>query len=73
MNASKLAAIVLMVGGALALVYGGFTYTKETHEFKVGPIEMSVKDKETVNIPIWAGVGAIAIGGLLLVFGGKRP
>ena len=52
MNATKMLAIVLIVAGALGLVYGGFTYTKDTHVAKVGPIEMSVKDKETVNIPI---------------------
>ena len=47
-------------------------YTKETHEAKLGPIELSVKDKRTVNIPVWAGVGAIVIGGALLLFGGKK-
>ena len=73
MGAVKMVAIVLMVAGVLALVYGGFTYTKETHDLKIGPIEMSIKDKETVNIPIWAGVGAIVVGGLLLVFGNKKP
>lgn len=72
MNAVKLAAIVLIVAGVLALVYGGFSYTKETHEAKLGPIELSVKDKQTVNVPVWAGVGAIVIGGALLLFGGKR-
>lgn len=46
--------------------YGSFTYTKETHEAKLGPIELSVKDKETVNIPIWAGVGAIVARAVLL-------
>jgi TRAP-type C4-dicarboxylate transport system permease small subunit len=66
-------AMVLIAAGVLALVYGGFTYTKETHEMKIGPIELSVKDKETVNIPIWAGVGSIVIGGLLLVFGARKP
>jgi hypothetical protein len=71
-NAMKLLGIVLLVGGILGLVYGGFTYTKETHEAKIGPITLSVKDKETVNVPIWAGIGAIAIGGLLLVSGSKR-
>ena len=73
MDAIKMVAIALIAGGVLALVYGGFTYTKETHEMKIGPIELSIKDKETVNIPIWAGVGAIAIGGVLLVFGRRKP
>jgi len=59
-------AIVLIVAGALGLAYGSFSYTKETHETKLGPIEFSVKDKETVNIPIWAGIGAILIGGFLM-------
>ncbi|OFZ98262.1 MAG: hypothetical protein A2Z44_09295 [Betaproteobacteria bacterium RBG_19FT_COMBO_58_11] len=72
MNAIKILALALILAGALGLVYGGFTYTKETHEAKLGPIELSVKDKETVNIPVWAGIGAIVIGGALLVFGSKR-
>ena len=72
MNAMKLLGIVLLVGGILGLVYGGFTYTKETHEAKIGPITLSVKDKETINVPIWAGIGAIAIGGLLLVSGTRK-
>lgn len=66
MNAAKILAILLIVAGGLGLMYGGFTYTKDTHEAKVGPIELSIKDKETVNIPIWAGVGAIAAGVILL-------
>jgi hypothetical protein len=72
MNAIKMVAIVLIVGGVLGLVYGGFSYTKETHEAKLGPIELSVKDKQTVNVPVWAGVGAIVIGGALLLFGVKK-
>jgi uncharacterized membrane protein YidH (DUF202 family) len=72
LNAGKLVGIVLIVAGVLALVYGGFSYTKETHEAKLGPVELSVKDKQTVNIPVWAGVGAIVIGGALLLLGGKR-
>jgi hypothetical protein len=66
MNAVKMLAIVLIVAGALGLVYGSFTYTKETHQAKLGPIELSVKDKETVNIPVWAGVGALVAGAVLL-------
>ena len=72
MNATKILAIALIVGGFLGLVYGGFSYTKETHETKIGPLVVSVTDKETVNVPIWVGVGAIVIGGLLLVFGNKK-
>ncbi len=72
MNPVKMIGIVLIVGGVLGLLYGGFTYTKETHETKLGPLTLSVTDKETVNIPIWAGVGAVVIGGLLLVFGNKN-
>jgi uncharacterized membrane protein len=71
MNAVKVVGIALIVAGILGLAYGSFTYTKETHDVKLGPIEMSIKDKETVNIPVWAGVGAIVVGGLLLVFGNK--
>jgi hypothetical protein len=72
MNAMKMAAVVLIAAGVLGLVYGSFSYTKDTHEAKLGPIELSVKEKETVNIPVWAGVGAIVIGGALLLIGGKK-
>jgi uncharacterized membrane protein len=72
MNAVKIAGIVLVVAGVLGLAYGGFSYTQETHEAKLGPIELSVKEKQTVNVPVWAGVGALVIGGVLLVFGSKK-
>ena len=70
MNAVKMLAIALIVAGGLGLLYGGFTYTKDTHEAKVGPIVLSVKDTQTVNIPIWAGVGAI-VAGMVLLFSRK--
>ncbi len=59
--------MVLITAGLLGLVYGGFSYTKETREAKIGPLELSVKDKETVDVPLWAGVEAIVVGGLLLL------
>jgi hypothetical protein len=71
MDAQKLAAIVLIVAGALGLAYGGFSYTRETHEADLGPLHMSVAEKKRVNVPVWAGVGAIVAGGLLLVVGRK--
>jgi TRAP-type C4-dicarboxylate transport system permease small subunit len=67
MNAMKVVALVLVIGGILGLAYGGFTYTKENHQAKIGPIELNVKEKEHVNIPMWAGIGAIVIGGALLL------
>jgi TRAP-type C4-dicarboxylate transport system permease small subunit len=70
MNAIRIVALVLIVGGILGLAYGGFTYTKENHQAKIGPVELNVKEKETVNIPVWAGVAAIVIGGVLFL--GKR-
>jgi len=73
MNGIKIVALALIVAGVLGLAYGSFSYTKETHEAKLGPIELSVKEKQTVNIPVWAGVAAIALGGALLFFGGRKP
>ena len=67
MSALKIVAIVLIVAGIAGLVYGKFTYTKATHEAKIGPIDFSLKEKKTVNVPMWAGIGAIAAGLLLLV------
>ena len=72
MSSTKIIAIVLIIAGVLGLAYGKFSYTKETHDAKVGPIEFSVKDKETVNVPMWAGVGAIVIGAGLLLTAGRR-
>ncbi len=72
MNAVKMAAIALIAAGILGLAYGSFSYTKETHEAKLGPIELSVSEKQTVNVPVWAGVGAIVVGGVLLLVGSKK-
>jgi len=71
MSAIKILAIVLIVAGLLGVVYGKFSYTKETHEAKLGALEMSFREKETVNVPAWAGVGAIAVGAGLLLVGKK--
>jgi hypothetical protein len=67
MNTLKMAGIALIVAGVLGLVYGSFTFTKETHETKIGPLELAVKDKEKVNIPVWAGVAAVVAGGAMLL------
>ena len=72
MNIVKIVGVLLVVAGVLGVVFSSFSFTKETHEAKLGPIELSVKEKQTVNIPVWASVAAIVVGGLLLVVGGKK-
>lgn len=63
--------IVVLVLGILAVVYGGFSYTKDSTAMKLGPVELQVKEKETVNVPLWAGLAAIGAGGLIFL-GGRR-
>jgi TRAP-type C4-dicarboxylate transport system permease small subunit len=72
MDTARILGIALLVAGALGLAYGSFSYTRETHEAKIGSLELSVKDKETVNIPVWAGVVALAVGGGLLLMGNRK-
>jgi hypothetical protein len=62
----KLAGLILLVLGILALVYGGFSYTREKADAKIGPVEIQVSEKERVNVPLWAGIAAVAVGGALL-------
>jgi hypothetical protein len=71
-SAIKILGIVLIAGGILGLVYGGFSYTKESHEAKIGPITLSVTEKDRVNVPMWVGIGTIVVGGLILVFGSRK-
>ena len=71
MNSIKMLGIALLIAGVLGLVYGGFSYTKDTTAVKLGPIELTVKEKQTINIPLWAGIASIVAGGVLLVLGGK--
>jgi hypothetical protein len=72
MNTVKIVAILLIVAGIAGLLYGRFSYTKETQEIKVGPLEMSVAEKQTVNIPVGAGVGAIVGGAVLLLYASRK-
>ena len=72
MNGTRIIGIVLLVAGALALVYGGFSYTDEETAAKVGPLELKVEQQETVNIPLWAGVAAVLGGGVLVLLPGRR-
>ncbi|HHX35767.1 MAG TPA: hypothetical protein GX719_10895 [Gammaproteobacteria bacterium] len=72
MNTVKIFGLVLIIAGALAIAYGGFSFTKDTTVVKLGSVELTAKEKETVNIPLWAGIAAIFGGGLLLVTGGRK-
>lgn len=72
MNAARIIAIILIAAGTMGLVYGGFSYTKKTHEAKLGPLEFSLAEKESVAVPLWASIGAIVAGAGLLLLGGKK-
>ena len=72
MGAVKIMAIALVIAGVLGLVYGRFSYTRETQEAKIGPLELSVKDTQSVTIPVWLGVTAIVAGSGLLLFTSKK-
>jgi hypothetical protein len=72
MTPIKIAAILLIVAGGLGLMYGGFSYTKDTHQADLGPIHMTMSERETVNVPMWAGFGAIVIGAGFLLMGGRK-
>jgi len=72
MNAMKIVGIVLIVAGGLALAYGGFSFTKETHRAEIGPLKVAVQEKEQVNVPQWLGIGAIIAGVVLLVLPSKK-
>ncbi len=72
MNPTKLIAIILIAAGCLGLAYGGFSYTKETTGVKLGPIEIKVQEKETVNVPLIVSAGAIVLGVVLLVGVGRK-
>ena len=71
MSVTKIIGVLLIVAGTLGLAYGGFTYTKDKHDVKLGPVQFSVSEKETVNVPVWAGAGAIAVGVILILIGRK--
>jgi len=72
MSVTKIIGVLLIIAGTLALIYGGFSYTRDQHDVKLGPLQFSVAEKETVNVPIWAGAGAIGIGVLLILIGRKK-
>ena len=72
MNLQRMAAIVLLIAGVLALVYGGFSYTRSTHQADIGSLHLSVDETRHVNVPVWGGVGLILVGGLLLAVGRKN-
>jgi uncharacterized membrane protein YidH (DUF202 family) len=71
MNPTKLIGIFLIAAGALGLAYGGFSYPKESTALKLGTLELKVQETKTVNVPMILSVGAIVLGGFLLVFSRK--
>jgi len=72
MNTLKAAGGVIIIAGVLSLVYGGYTYTRQTHDFKLGSLDVSVYQTETVDIPLWAGILAMGVGGFMFLLGDKK-
>jgi drug/metabolite transporter (DMT)-like permease len=72
MSPIKIIGILLIIAGTLGLAYGGFNYQKSSHEATIGPIQLAVKREGHVNVPVWAGVGAIVLGGVLLLLPGRK-
>lgn len=72
MSAVRIIAFVLIIGGLAGLAYGSFSYTRQNHEAKIGPLELSVSEKKTIDVPTWAAIGAILVGGALLFAGGRK-
>jgi hypothetical protein len=73
MNSLKMVGLALILIGALGIAYGGFSYTKDTTAVKLGAIELTVKERQTINVPLWAGISAMVLGAALFVMGGKKP
>lgn len=72
MNAMRIVGVLLLVVGLAGLLTGGFSFTKDTTQAKIGPLELTVKEKESVNIPQWMSLGAMVIGGVVLVLGFRK-
>lgn len=72
MGMTKIIGILLIVAGTLGLIYGGFSYTKEKHDVNLGALKFSVTEKERVNVPVWAGAGAIGLGVIFLLIGRRK-
>jgi len=72
MNATRITGIILIVLGLAGFFTGGFSFTKDTSTAKIGPLELVVKEKETVNFPQWLSIGAILLGAVVLVMGSKK-
>lgn len=72
MNIARALGIALVVVGVLGLLYGGFNYTRDTHQAKLGPLELSIVEKDRINVPVWAGAALVGVGALLLVLGGRK-
>ncbi|MDM0071269.1 hypothetical protein [Variovorax sp. J31P207] len=72
MNPLRILGLVLIFAGLLALALGHVSVTRSTHQIKIGPVELAVKEKQDIELPVWAGIGAIVVGGVLVVLGGRK-
>ena len=72
MNAMKISGIVLIVLGLAGFFTGGFSFIKETTKAQIGPLQINVQEKKSIGIPEWLSIGAVVLGGVLLVMGSRK-
>ena len=72
MNAARIAGIILIVGGLAGFFTGGFSFNQDRTAAKIGPIELTVTEKKSVNIPQWLSLGAVVLGAIVLVLGSRK-
>ncbi len=72
MSAGKLIGVLMIVLGALALIYGGFSYTRSTHAAAVGPVQLTVQHRHNVAVPVWAGIIVLVLGGVVIALDARR-
>ena len=71
MKVGTLVGVLLIVAGAIGLIWGGITYTKSRETVDLGPLEVSATEKETIPIGPIAG-GIMLLAGVALVIGTRR-
>ncbi len=72
MTALRIIGAALLILGLAGFLTGGFSFTKETTHAQLGPLQLSVQERESVNVPQWLSIGAMVAGAVVLVLGFRK-